>query len=849
MNTLYIFYGEDITRDGPEGLDLSRCETKNVIVEGLVSTSFTDVRRRIRAEFGPEIGRKKMVVEAVVCKRVGEGYQWALRQVKGENSWGSYMRFASTPGAAMYEQPMVYVHFIDGTDEPGSSSAAGEVHLSIAALAIDTEALEHEPLENNGPYSMAIVDLNERLENQPDELDSGDDDRSSSSEDEDEDEGGGPSQRMRAVAQPMAPEDINALVIGHDDSSVRGVGATILQEKQHFPSKDAADMAIKRYAISISRQHKVKKSNPQLLKVICINKEESGCEGTIVARQLAGICQPWTITRMVPHSCEQPGTLPEHCNVSASYVAQIIASMVKDKISVSVKALQEGAADVIGFPVSYSKARRAKESVLEGMYGTYVQAYNNVPRMLHQISESNPGTVTFRMEREHPSGTPNHFILDRIFWAFSQTIQAFHHCRPVISIDGTFLTGQYRGTLLVAVASDANNQLLPIAYALVESETTEAWLWFLMCLKNGVVKARPGVCIISDRNQGLLNALNQMKNTVAMEYRWPDLETRWCMRHLAANFYSRFRNKECFKAFKLMCCQNQPRKFDALWIALNDATTTSSGDAPREPAGSGRRARNMSEWVSVNCPEIQKWVLAHDNGARYGIMTTNMSEVYNAVLKGVRSLPITALVAETWSRTVSYFADRVQVAHARVQLNKPWSGAMQKHLDMKTEKSKTHGSTVVDALRKRWEIRTRQRYVQGYLRGDRKQQVTLNPSTCECTCKKPMLYHYPCSHVHRAVAAQKISVEPYISPYYSTYNLMKTWDAEFWAWGVNEHHSNVWYGGPTWWPNPLMKRNKRGRPPTRRFRNDMDISQQGEGRRCRTCRMPGHTKKNCPERL
>jgi hypothetical protein len=29
---------------------------------------------------------------------------------------------------------MVYVHFIDGTDEPGSSSAAGEVHLSIAAL-------------------------------------------------------------------------------------------------------------------------------------------------------------------------------------------------------------------------------------------------------------------------------------------------------------------------------------------------------------------------------------------------------------------------------------------------------------------------------------------------------------------------------------------------------------------------------------------------------------------------------------------------------------------------------------------------------------------------------------------
>ena len=74
MNNLYVFYGEDITRDGPEGLDMSRYESKNVRVEGLVSTSFMEVRRRIRAEFGPEMARKKMVIGAVVCKRVGEVY-------------------------------------------------------------------------------------------------------------------------------------------------------------------------------------------------------------------------------------------------------------------------------------------------------------------------------------------------------------------------------------------------------------------------------------------------------------------------------------------------------------------------------------------------------------------------------------------------------------------------------------------------------------------------------------------------------------------------------------------------------------------------------------------------------
>ena len=64
-------------------------------------------------------------------------------------------------------------------------------------------------------------------------------------------------------------------------------------------------------------------------------------------------------------------------------------------------------------------------------------------------------------------------------------------------------------------------------------------------------------------------------------------------------------------------------------MALNAVATAASGDAPAEPAGAKnhRRARNMAEWVNVNCPDVRKWALAHDNGARYGIMTTNMSEV------------------------------------------------------------------------------------------------------------------------------------------------------------------------------------------------------------------------------
>jgi hypothetical protein len=185
--------------------------------------------------------------------------------------------------------------------------------------------------------------------------------------------------------------------------------------------------------------------------------------------------------------------------------------------------------------------------------------------MLNQIVVANRGTQVFLKHRPHPREENQR--IDRVFWAFPQTIQAFHHCHPVLSIDGTFLTRKYKGTLLVA--SDTNNQLLPIVYALVEGENKDSWMWFLSRLKIGVVRQPPDVCIIFDCNLGLLHALNTIKQVTDPECGWPDMETRWCMRHLAANFYSKFKNKDWFKIFKRMCMQNTESKMNAICMGIN----------------------------------------------------------------------------------------------------------------------------------------------------------------------------------------------------------------------------------------------------------------------------------------
>ena len=56
----------------------------------------------------------------------------------------------------------------------------------------------------------------------------------------------------------------------------------------------------------------------------------------------------------------------------------------------------------------------------------------------------------------------------------------------MISINATHLYGKYKGKLLIAMATDGNNEVYPLAFAIVESECTESWGWFLACLLTNV---------------------------------------------------------------------------------------------------------------------------------------------------------------------------------------------------------------------------------------------------------------------------------------------------------------------------------------------------------------------------
>ncbi|KAK5775562.1 hypothetical protein PVK06_043463 [Gossypium arboreum] len=55
-------------------------------------------------------------------------------------------------------------------------------------------------------------------------------------------------------------------------------------------------------------------------------------------------------------------------------------------------------------------------------------------------------------------------------------------CRSLIGLDGCFLKGPFKSEFLTVVGRDANNQMFPIAWAVVEVECTDSWTWFLSLL-------------------------------------------------------------------------------------------------------------------------------------------------------------------------------------------------------------------------------------------------------------------------------------------------------------------------------------------------------------------------------
>jgi hypothetical protein len=134
-------------------------------------------------------------------------------------------------------------------------------------------------------------------------------------------------------------------------------------------------------------------------------------------------------------------------------------------------------------------------------------------------------------------------------------VAGFTHYRPIISVDDTFLTGKYKCMLIVAVGMTAKNQLMPLAFALVEGEDNKSWSWFLGLVRKQVLGPDRQVCMISDYHRGLINGAKE--HLVG----YPSLIHRWCSCHFVVNIWKKQRRKKVITKLKSLCKVKDEKKF------------------------------------------------------------------------------------------------------------------------------------------------------------------------------------------------------------------------------------------------------------------------------------------------
>jgi hypothetical protein len=227
----------------------------------------------------------------------------------------------------------------------------------------------------------------------------------------------------------------------------------------------------------------------------------------------------WEIKSVVDHTCVLEQLDASHHNLSSGFVASQMFAKIAENPAFEPKSIILAIEEKFRYHISYGKAYMAKKKVMEMRWGTYEASYDKLPRLLNTIVVLNPSSYYNIKAYDHVS-RPGKQVLQRAFLALGPATAAFKHCRPVICIDGTTVT---------AMATDGNNQLLPLAIAFAEGENGDSWYGFLERLKQMVVGDVSDVCVIHDRHKGILQAISDIKKGSQERYRaaqWQDVHSR-----------------------------------------------------------------------------------------------------------------------------------------------------------------------------------------------------------------------------------------------------------------------------------------------------------------------------------
>ncbi|KZV36748.1 hypothetical protein F511_39293 [Dorcoceras hygrometricum] len=323
-----------------------------------------------------------------------------------------------------------------------------------------------------------------------------------------------------------------------------------------------------------------------------------------------------------------------------------------------------------GVEITYYKAWKGKQLAHDIFRGDPEQSFAILPSYLSMVEKMNPGSITDLVLDEDSR-------FKYMFLAFGACVKGYRCMRKVVTIDGTWLKGKYDGVLLVASAQDGDFHQYPLAWGVVDVESTASWSWFLSKLLY-VVPDEEELMIISDRNPGIIAAVSGVYHNAHHGH---------CIWHLSQNMKLRCKKKGCTEMFMHLAKIYKQSEFDIEYERFK------------------KRYPEAGKFLD-DCGSLDRWTRAYSPSSRYNIMTTNGVESINARLRDERQLPIVALLESLQRLTTSWFA---RYRNASIVATTKFTPAVESIL--RDRYNAARGYQVVELIRREFEISANQQYI------------------------------------------------------------------------------------------------------------------------------------------
>lgn len=326
-------------------------------------------------------------------------------------------------------------------------------------------------------------------------------------------------------------------------------------------------------------------------------------------------------------------------------------------------------------------------------------------------------------------------------------------------VDGTFLAGPNKGTLLVAVSQDSCDQLVLIAVAVVESENTSSWNWFMGQIGQIININDPNVVIMSDREKGIINAVD----TIA-----PLCSKAFCVRHIYKNLRTISRDKIAMNIF---------------WRALATYSVTEFNEEM-----SLLETQNPRIHQSLVRIGTDKWANSMFPVPRFGKTTSNPVESMNSALKGFITKDVCNLIISINNYVMKIYNERRQ---------KRFQSATVSHCIKSIQKNTFDGRQLSNESSSELIFLVDSKYI-------------VNLATKSCDCREGYDMGIPCKHLCSVLRNKHIDPLSFVS----TAFLSTTYYAQFSRNVLPLSATNLLRTSVS----PPIARRARGRPRTRRVR-------------------------------